>query len=131
MVSITSKQLAELQLAHDVLPAIPQARTYKRGQGMNVTEQRYYDEQIYPRLITGEYLWCMYEGMRFRIGKGNAFYCPDFDIFTRELRLELHEVKGGFEREAARVRRKVAAQQYPFTFRLCKYIGGDWSITTI
>ena len=57
-----------------------------------------------------------FEGMKFRLAEG-AYYTPDFIVRRPNDTLECHEVKG-FWREAARVRIKVAAEQWP-EFRWC------------
>ena len=97
---------------------------------MNATEAKYAD-RLDGLLIVGDIVWYAYEKIRLRVGKGNAFLCVDFAVVTKDGKLEFHEVKGGFTREASLVRLKAAAEMFPFTFRLCRYIGGEWSIVTI
>ena len=70
-----------------------------------------------------------FERVRLKLGEG-AWYTPDFLVVTHDGHLDLHEVKGSFFREAAKVRIKVAASLYPwFRFLVVreKREGGGWS----
>ena len=72
-------------------------------------------------------LWA-YEPMKLRLGD-TCFYTPDFLVIwaMAPWPIQLHEVKGGFWREDARVKIKVAASLYPyFTFRAVSVVKGDW-----
>lgn len=114
-----------------------------RGQ-KNKTEQRY-EDHLEARKLAGEILYHAYEPMRLRLAADNAFYCPDFGVLNAEFEYELHEVKGGkldnsgrlvsLEEEAARVRRKVAAETHPFKFVLAverpKKAGGGFEVTAL
>lgn len=65
-----------------------------------------------------------FEALKFRLADG-CYYTPDFAMIVDGM-LELHEVKG-FMREAARLRYKIAQEQYPFfKFRMFKKEGGSW-----
>lgn len=58
-------------------------------------------------------------------------YTPDFWTLTRG-ELVAHEVKGGFTRDDAWVKLKVAARLYPFIrFRLARYEKGGWAIKDV
>jgi hypothetical protein len=87
----------------------------------------------------GEVIWWQFEPMKLRLADG-AYYKPDFAVMRwysidgRGLSvpvLEFEEVKGFF-REAARVRIKVAAEHYPFKFRVIRrrkvQEGGGWDV---
>jgi hypothetical protein len=67
-----------------------------------------------------------YEPLKFRLGDG-AWYTPDFAVWTPG-GLDLIEIKGGFVREAARVRFLVAKRLYPeFTWRMIqRKLSGAW-----
>lgn len=85
---------------------------------MNSTEQAYFDNFISPRISSGEYLEARYEAITFRLAPKTT-YTPDFLIVTADHLIELHECKGGFTRDDARVKWKVAAALYPFfTWRM-------------
>ncbi len=93
----------------------------------NKTELRY-EEFLGLRKLAGEIQEFAYEPIRLRLAADNAFYAPDFGVLAADDVYECHEVKAGrvtdagtlvpLEEEAARVRRKVAAEQHPFRFVL-------------
>ena len=72
----------------------------------------------------------LFESVKFRLAD-NTHYTPDFFVVCED-HFEVHEVKG-FWRDDARVKWKVAAEQYPW-FRfvaarvLPKKQGGGWKI---
>jgi hypothetical protein len=67
-----------------------------------------------------------HEGIRLKLANG-AWYKPDFMVWHNDGLIELEEVKGAW-REAARVRWKVAIEQYPmFGFSLWTKTKGQWS----
>lgn len=71
-----------------------------------------------------------YEGMTFKLARDTR-YTPDFIVLLPNGEIEIHEVKGGFIRDDARVKLKLAADQYPFRFimvqKLAKKYGGGWN----
>lgn len=100
----------------------------KTGQ-MNKTETAY-AAALRLREMAGEILWSRFEGVKLRLAD-NTFYSPDFAVMTADGTLEMHEVKG-FWQDDARVKIKVAADQYPFRFvavkAQSKKAGGGWSV---
>ena len=90
-------------------PSILALGRMKAGQ-MNKTEMEY--AELLKR--TGIIAWYRFEGMKFRLAD-NTFYTPDFAVMRSDGRLEMHEVKG-FWRDDARIKIKVAAEQYPIQF---------------
>jgi hypothetical protein len=100
----------------------------KAGQ-MNKTETAYADA-LKLRQYAGEIAWSRFEGVKLRLAD-NTFYSPDFAVMLSDGTLEMHEVKG-FWTDDARVKIKVAADQYPFRFvavkALPKKAGGGWSV---
>lgn len=98
----------------------------KPGQ-MNKTEKRYLDEIITPKVISGEIVWWAFDSIKFRLGE-KCFYEVDFIILTKEMQLEVHEVKGGFIMDDALVKLKVAAEYFPFQFIMAKYDKKQWQI---
>lgn len=104
-------------------PPPPAATKPKPRRGtMNRTEAKYAAELELGRQ-NGALLWWAFEPIRLRIANG-AWFCPDFAVLTSAGALEFIETKGGFIREAAMVRLKVAASLYPFTFRLVQFKKG-------
>jgi hypothetical protein len=75
----------------------------------------------------GEIRSWMYEAVKLKIGNG-AWFTPDFFVRMASGSIEFHETKGGFAREAAMVRIRSAALQFPFwKFRLVTRVNGDWA----
>lgn len=106
----------------------PPTAPHKRE--MNATETQYARE-LELRKRGGEIRDWRFEAIKLRLAAG-AFYKPDFAVVGIGGEIELHEIKG-FWREAARVRIKVAAEQYPwFRFIALKHRtqrqGGGWEV---
>lgn len=96
---------------------------------MNATERRYAD-RLRTLVDAGEVLWFAFNEVRLRVGVG-AYYKPDFFVQYADGRIECHETKG-FEREAAMVRIKAAANLFPrIAFVLVKRQGGQWAYEQI
>jgi len=103
----------------------------KTGQ-MNKTEEAY-NVHLRYRLMAGELLWMRFEGLKLRLAD-NTFYTPDFAVMSADGVMECHEVKG-FWRDDAKVKVKVAAEQYPFRFFIVKAktkkAGGGFSVEPV
>lgn len=84
----------------------------KPGQ-RNKTEAGY-ERELELRQSAGEVAWFRFEGLKLRLAD-NTFYTPDFAVMLADGLLECHEVKGHWQ-DDARVKIKVAAEQYPFRF---------------
>lgn len=100
----------------------------KTGQ-MNKTEAAY-AAHLEVQKSLGDILWYKFEGVKVRLAD-NTFYTPDFAVMTHDGSLEMREVKGHWQ-DDARVKIKVAADQYPFRFIAVKPLpkkdGGGWSV---
>lgn len=98
---------------------------------MNKTEAAY-DVTLREKALAGEVLWWRFEGLKLRLAD-NTFYTPDFAVMAADGVIECHEVKGHWT-DDARVKIKVAADQYPFRFLAvkaeAKKRGGGWRIET-
>lgn len=96
---------------------------------MNKTEAEY-ELELKGHLHVGLILWYRFEGLKLRLAD-NTFYTPDFAVMNMRGEIECHEVKG-FWQDDARVKIKVAADQYPFIFKavrkLPKKDGGGWAL---
>lgn len=96
---------------------------------MNKTEKAY-DDYLELRHRAGEIIWRRFEGVKLRLAD-NTFYTPDFAVMLTSGLIELHEVKGHWT-DDARVKIKVAADQYPFRFiavrKRSKKDGGGWDV---
>lgn len=93
-------------------------RTQARGRvrhesgSMNKTERAYYDGVLAPRLRAGELAYVGFECLKLRLAKA-TFYDTDFLVQLADGTLEVHEVKGFMEDDAA-VKLKVAAETFPW-----------------
>lgn len=100
----------------------------KSGQ-MNKTEAAY-AQHLENLKHAGEIAWYRFEGLKLRLAD-NTFYTPDFAVMLTDRQIEVHEVKG-FWADDARVKIKVAADQYPFRFIAVKASpkreGGGWKV---
>lgn len=97
---------------------------------MNKTEAAY-AAHLEAEKLAGRVLWYRFEGVKLRLAD-LTFYSPDFAVMLAGGELEMHEVKGGVWEDDARVKIKVAADQYPFRFlavyRQAKKDGGGWEV---
>ena len=95
---------------------------------MNKTEAAY-DAFLHQLRHIGEVHWHKFEAVKLRLAD-STFYTCDFAVLPRSGFLEMHEVKGGWWQDDARVKIKVAASLYPFKFvavtMLPKKKGGGW-----
>lgn len=66
----------------------------------------------------GEILHFMYEPFKLRLADKTS-YAPDFMVINANKEVELHECKG-WMLESANVKLKVAANLFPFIFKLVK-----------
>lgn len=96
------------------------------GNDMNKTEAMY-SRRLERQLLSGEILDWKYEALTFRLAH-RCGYTPDFMVIS-QTEIQIHEVKGGFVREDAWIKWKMAAEQHPeFRFYICIYSGGRWKI---
>ena len=111
----------------------PRGRGVRRSPGeMNRTEAAYaHDLEWAKRAGTIAEYW--FERIKLKLAD-NTFYTPDFFILKPDGTLEVHEVKGHWE-DDARVKIKVAADQFPFEFvaiyQIPKRDGGGWKTEVI
>lgn len=95
---------------------------------MNRTEAAYAAHLELQR-AAGAVAWFRFEGVKLRLAD-STFYTPDFAVMAADGVMEMHEVKG-FWTDDARVKIKVAADQYPFRFMALKALpkksGGGWA----
>lgn len=78
---------------------------------LNKTEQKYFDEVLTPLWKSGEYQRIDFEAVKFKVA-AKCFYSPDFYVVTSDGFIELHEVKGFMEGDAA-VKLRAFHQAYP------------------
>ena len=75
----------------------------------------------------------LYEPLRFKLAESEygagAWFCPDFAVWLPDGTMELREIKGGFVREAARVRFLVAKRLYPeFSWKMIQHTKLGWQV---
>lgn len=108
------------------LQALGRLKTGER----NKTEVAYEEGVLRPAMSAGEIVWFRFEGLKLRLAD-KTFYTPDYAVMRSDGAIECHEVKG-FWADDARVKIKVAADQYPFRFiavrPLPKKAGGGWEV---
>ena len=96
---------------------------------MNKLEAEY-AELLTEKKLYDEVAWFRFEGLKLRLAD-NTFYTPDFAVMLANGQMEMHEVKGQWL-EKARLKVKVAADQYPFRFiavtKEAKCRGGGWKV---
>ncbi len=101
---------------------------FKKGV-MNRTEAQYGDF-LEMQKMSGQVLDYRFEGLKLRLAD-KTFYTPDFFVIYPD-RFEFHEVKGGFIRDDANVKLKVAAAMYPWMkFKMCQRKNKQWIIKDI
>lgn len=101
------------------------SRTARREVGrMNKTEEAY-SKELDRKLLVGEIAMWKFEALKLRLAD-KTFYDTDFLVITSAGTVEIHEVKGFMEDDAA-VKLKVAAEQFPFRFWLVKRDKQEWS----
>lgn len=90
---------------------------------MNKTEERF-SHILEAQRLAGEILWWKYEAITFKLAHDTR-YTPDFLVMYKDGTMECVEVKGWLRDDAA-VKIKVAAQMFPFVFRMMREIKGRW-----
>jgi hypothetical protein len=97
------------------------ARASAKPRAMNRTEAEY--ELILKSRPS--VLWCAYEAITLVLAHDTR-YTPDFDAVL-DGELVFFEVKGGFRRDDAMVKLRVAARLFPFRFILAEKKAGVWT----
>lgn len=99
----------------------------------NSTEQKFEDDWLRPRLMAGEILWYRFEGIKLRLAD-NTFLTVDYAVLPADGVLTMIDVKGAraIVQDDARVKMKVAAEQYPFLFQMAYPTkGGGWTVEAV
>lgn len=99
--------------------------------GPNKTERRFEIERLDPWKRDGAIYDYQFEAVKLRLANGVS-YTPDYLVSVAHDMPQFFEVKGGYMREDASIKLKVAAAQYEcFEFYLAQYKGGAWTITRV
>ncbi len=102
---------------------------------MNKTEAAY-ERDLRDALSLGDILWYRFEGVKLRLAD-KTFLTVDFAVLAKDGVLEMHDVKGAriIYTDDARVKMKVAAEAYPFRFKVifpkAKRDGGGWEVVGV
>lgn len=102
----------------------------KKGE-MNATEAKYAN-YLRGLVIAGEVLWWKFEGIKLILADRTTL-SVDFNVMEKSGLLVMVDVKGckAIIEEDAKVKMKVAAEQYPFIFRYAfprtQKEGGGWT----
>ncbi len=97
---------------------------------MNKTETAY-AQHLALLKHAGEIQWYRFEGIKLRLAD-KTFLTVDFSVLNKDGLLEMQDVKGSkaIYTDDARVKMKVAAETYPFVFKVVypkpKRLGGGW-----
>lgn len=95
---------------------------------MNKTEEKY-SWVLHRRKLVGEIQQYEFEKVTLKLGS-DCRYTPDFFVVNALGEVEFHEVKGFF-RDDAKVKIKVAAENFPFRFFLARLERNGWEVTEI
>ena len=107
----------------------------KRERGTMNANERAYNGYLAVRKGAGEILWYAFEPFKLRLAD-NTTYTPDFLVMFACGALECHDCKG-FKRkpsgdpgywceEDAKVKIKIAAELFPFVFKIVFKCGNFW-----
>lgn len=89
-----------------------------------------YEQHLNLLMHAGEILWFKFEGIKLRLAD-RTFYTVDFFVLKKNHVLEAHEVKG-YMTDDANVKLKVAAEEFPFVFKLIrKGKKGQWEVREV
>ena len=92
---------------------------------MNKTEKRYAQEVLDPRVWTGELVTWKFEAVKLKLAY-RTWYTPDFWTIAPDGRMEMIEIKGFLQDDAA-VKYKIAREAFPiFEWRMIRRVKGEW-----
>lgn len=112
-----------------------QARGRLKPGQRNATEAAY-EQHLELLRRAGEIAWYRFEGIKLRLAD-NTFLTVDFAVMRTDGQLEMHDTKGSpaIYQDDAKVKMKVAAEMYPFVFRVAfprrKKDGGGWLVEEV
>jgi hypothetical protein len=98
---------------------------HKAGE-MNMTE-REHASMLDVHKSAGFIKSYLFEKVTFRLGYRTS-YTPDFFVEMPDGTFEVHEIKGGFVRDDAMAKFKIAASMFPFRFFLYQKIENEWAV---
>ncbi len=97
---------------------------------MNKTEAEW-SRMLEASKLAGEIQHWGFQPIKVRLAP-NTYYEPDFLVVLASGQLELHEVKGAFVQDDARVKFKVCAEHFPARLVWAQRLkGGAWKVEVI
>lgn len=109
---------------HNLTPRQRATGRIRQPRGMNKTEARY-AQYLEAQKAIGAIAWYRFEAITLKLATDTR-YTPDFFVMTNTGAFQAHEVKG-FWRDDAKVKLKIASEQYPFEFiAVFAEKGGQW-----
>jgi hypothetical protein len=107
-------------------PRRPRARgRIARRHGKQNQTERAYGRHLEIRKAAGELLWYAYEPIRLRLAE-RCYYTPDYLVMRPDGEIEIHEIKGHMEDDAAVKLRVVAEQYWMFRLMIVRRRRGHW-----
>jgi hypothetical protein len=97
----------------------------------NKTEQRFENDHLVAGWASGSIVQYGFEAITLKLANGLR-YTPDWWVITHDGNTIFYEVKGGFIREDAIAKLKIAATQFKcYEFYLCVWRKGQWTIEEV
>lgn len=112
---LTEDEYAALRKAHGIVMPVAPAEKPAGPKFKSKAEARF-AQLLEARKKSGEILGWRYEAVTLRLADG-VRYTPDFLVEASNRRMTLIEVKGGYIRDDARIKLRVAVEMFP---------GFDW-----
>lgn len=123
---LPAEYVKELQSKGLIPPDPPRTKTAK-PRGMNKTERSFAVEFLEPLKLAGEICHWEYETIKLRLAD-KTWYTPDFPVWLPPWTLIFVETKGGFIRDDAMGKLKIAAEQHAAPFFLAQRKVVRWTI---
>lgn len=92
--------------------AVIRGKGNQGGNRMNKTEAEYLS-MLEIKKSAGKYTIVRYNQLKFRVAGLKCHYTPDFSCVRPDGKIEIHEVKGEWVYEDARVKFKTCVDKYP------------------
>lgn len=98
---------------------------------MNKTEAAY-AAHLGAEKFAGRVLWWKFRAFKLRLAE-SCFLDVDFAVMTADCVLQMHDVKGSMRivTDDAKVKMKVAAEEYPFQFFYALKENGAWKLVEV
>jgi hypothetical protein len=97
--------------------------------GMNKIETDYH-EHLRGRLLNGEIVWFMFGAINLKMGHDLHYRIDEF-VMLPDGELQAHEVKGPYEREDSKVKRRTAARMFPWPLYIVTRDGDGWNMELV